>query len=158
MTLAEMDQAATLEGVRPARSTAQLTDTVTTGHQSLHRRVRVPNGAEPPWWPAAVERFRELLALEHGWDTYSAPRIDRGVVDQAILFAWKFGPGISTAPWIVPTSLGGLQLEWHEDDRAVEVAFNPGQPVNLYVEDEDGEEEGPYGAYSDLLARVLNRL
>jgi hypothetical protein len=158
MTLAEMEQAATLEGVRPARPAAQSTDTVTTEHRSLHRRVRVPNGAEPSWWPAAIERIRELLALEDGWDTYGAPRIDRSIVELAVVFAWKFGRGIATAPWIVPTSLGGLQMEWHDGERTVEIAFNPGQPVHLYIEDEDGEDEGPYGAPSDLLARVLTRL
>jgi hypothetical protein len=158
MKLLEMDEAATLEGVRPARASWQWTDTGTTGNRATHPPVRVPNGVEPRWWPAAVARFRELLTLDEGWDTYGSPPIDRNMVDQAVVCAWALGRNITAAPWIVPTSVGGVQLEWHGDERTIEITFNPRQQPNLYIEDEFGEDEHPCGTQSDVWARVVERL
>src|SRR5437764_330498 len=126
VTMVEQDHAATLQGIRPVHTLGRSASSATTGPASSRRTYRVPSGNPPPWWPEAEDRLSELLALREGWDTYSAPPVADEVVHAVIAFLWLFATDAKTTPWVVPTSLGGLQLEWHKPDLSVEVCFAPG--------------------------------
>jgi hypothetical protein len=86
------------------------------------RDVRAQSGAaaEPTEWD-------KLRALKPGWDSYGAPPISPDAIASAR--AWLAGVQI------VPTSHGGVQLEWHRHGVEVEVEFSAdGKDVNVFTE------------------------
>lgn len=76
---------------------------------------------EPTWQREVLARITALLRLRPGWDSYKAPmpRYD------AAMFALTVLQGImrpaTPAPSVVPSSTGGIQLEWHEKDIDLEI-------------------------------------
>jgi hypothetical protein len=62
-----------------------------------------------------------LARLEPGWDTYDA----QPIAPAAISAARRFLDGLDH-PSVVPTSDGGVQVEWHVNGVDVEVLFDAG--------------------------------
>jgi len=72
--------------------------------------------------PAALdERFAEISKLEANWDSYGASPIDR----RAIESARRVIAALSHSPQIVPTTSGGIQLEWHRDGIDFDLVIPP---------------------------------
>ena len=79
-------------------------------------------GDLPGWVVSAVQSIGELLRLEPDWDTYGGSPINPRIVGTAIGLLVEFTEDIPT-PSVVPTSRGGLQLEWHTCGIDLEVEF-----------------------------------
>lgn len=87
--------------------------------------------------------FRRLESLPHGWDGYNAPPIDREILRTVA----RFLDGLSESapqPNVVPTMTGGVQLEWHEGRKSLELEFETADRIHYLrwnpsanVEDED---------------------
>lgn len=85
--------------------------------------LKVP---EPKWLYPTLQVMKEFSALLANWDSYGSRRID----DLAIYHAVKFllmvvGAKDGPVPIVVPTSRGGIQLEWHAIGADLEVEFSP---------------------------------
>ncbi len=64
-----------------------------------------------------VEVLRELIKLaemEQGWDSYNAPAVRRDAGHFALEILHKIMRARTPIPQVVPSSVGGIQLEWHE--------------------------------------------
>jgi hypothetical protein len=93
------------------------------------RIVRVNTRSADPWAeqisPSWVDTFMERLDavsdLRAGWDGASAPAITDEAVAGAVSVINEVMGSDTPAPSIVPTSDGGLQLEWHHADHEVEL-------------------------------------
>ncbi len=85
--------------------------------------------------------FKALLDLQPGWDTYGAPAISRVCVGRAKAFLR--GLGLHSDYAIVPTSKGGVSLEWFEKDlQEMSVTFDPDDPqISFYRWRHDEEME-----------------
>ena len=59
----------------------------------------------------ATDRLTKIAKLPANWDSYGALPID----PRAIESARKLITALSHPPQIVPTTEGGIQLEWHRD-------------------------------------------
>ena len=70
---------------------------------------------------AALRRAVHLLALPENWDSYGAPKITSSAVDAAL----RLRAALATEPAMVPTSKGGVQLEWHDRGFDVELELLP---------------------------------
>lgn len=85
----------------------------------FHRALTA--ATEPTWQKEVLARVTALLRLRPGWDSYKAPapRYD------AAMFALTVLQGImrpgTPAPSVVPSSTGGIQLEWHEKHIDLEI-------------------------------------
>jgi len=84
-------------------------------------RSRYPNfrrhfDAEPErkWQVEVVPALIRYAQMDEGWDSYSAPPLKR----DAGLFALEILNSVmrprTPLPQVVPSSVGGVQLEWHE--------------------------------------------
>lgn len=109
----------------------------------------------------AMEQMRGFDALDAGWDSYGAHLVHSDSVLQALrLLADVFSIREDiTDPMIVPTSEGGIQLEWDRDDVHLELEVRPSLDVDVYWERPDGETwEGPLQNNRSRLLQFLQGL
>lgn len=92
-------------------------------------------GTPPPWVVPTIERIDELLSLTPNWDSYGAPGIDPVYVDAALRLLLDVMQENTPAPSMVPTSRGGIQLEWHAKGIDLEVELVTPSQVHGFYED-----------------------
>lgn len=81
----------------------------------------------------ALARIKSLASLESNWDSYGAVPLQRGAVLHAIrLVAAILQNEDVPLPAIVPTSEGGLQLEWHRGRATLEMEVLPDRTVEVF--------------------------
>jgi len=87
------------------------------------------------WENDIQKRIADLMKLPDNWDGYNSPRLREDVVN----FAWTVMKQLmhpqAPSPQVVPSSGGGLQLEWHEKDIDLEVNFTETYRCELWVDD-----------------------
>jgi hypothetical protein len=86
----------------------------------------------PSWFFPTIESLGGLLSLERGWDSYGSPRIDPKYVSAALDLIFITMQDNTPPPSIVPTSRGGLQLEWHIRGIDLEIEFISPYRIHLF--------------------------
>src|ERR1700693_3892268 len=94
-----------------------------------------PLVVDPEWVAPTKEALRRLSLLSDNWDTYGAPRIDPMMLGSALGLLSNVMHSDTPAPSVIPTSRGGVQLEWHAKGIDLEVEFLT--PTHLRVVFED---------------------
>jgi hypothetical protein len=107
----------------------------TLSHGNL---VIVAPRQEPSWFYPSLNALKELSRLPPGWDSYDGHEISDlaivGAVESLIAVLGRLGPE-SPEPDIVPTSEGGIQLEWHGRGAAAELRVSPTGKVSAFFRD-----------------------
>ena len=110
---------------------------------SLGLRITASSAIEftsPPWLPAAEKRINALLKLRDNWDGEGAPCITFDCAMGAFSFLFSNSMHETPAPQLVPTSAGGVQVEWHLAGTDFEIRFDPLEPVTYFYSGADGRE------------------
>ena len=117
-------------------------------------------GPEPFWLRPTLEVLAELLALPRDWDSYGARPVAQAAVGAAVSLLRDVMPAAAPAPQVVPTSAGGVQLEWHLGGIDLEVSVRPsGEAFVLFDDLRTGEEwEGILPVRRAALAAALAAL
>jgi len=89
-------------------------------------------GEEPDWLYDTLRAMRHISGLPANWSSHGSPRIEDAAIVGAMRFLTYVGHH-SVAPLIVPTSRGGVQLEWHRNGIDVEVELPSHGPPLAYV-------------------------
>jgi hypothetical protein len=91
---------------------------------------------DQPWVRPMLEEFADLLSLPANWDSYGAREIDLSCVKFAFekLLPLAMRPK-TPLPSVVPTTRGGVQLEWHT--RGIDLEVEVIAPGRLYAAYED---------------------
>jgi len=76
-----------------------------------------------------VQRLVRLLELKPNWDSYGARAIASQAAQRAVALLGIAASVGAPAPQIVPTSSGGLQLEWHQASVDLELEVHPSLEV-----------------------------
>ena len=85
----------------------------------------------------ALERILvDFARLPTNWNSYGAPRISRDAIDAAHEALFELLATGATMPHLVPTPGGGIQAEWHDDLKSMEVEFVSPIHIDFYFEDE----------------------
>lgn len=94
-----------------------------------------------------------LAKLEANWDGYGGPPIKHGAIAQA---RWFYERHCLRMPYpdVVPLSNGGVQLEWHNGNRSVEIEFSGDNEVSWLV-DLNVEDGSTSSIYDDRAMRHL---
>jgi hypothetical protein len=100
-----------------------------------------PKHDDPLWLYTVLGRLQYLISLRPNWDSYGARPIDPNAVIFALEFLRTSLPHDGKAPQIVPTSTGGLQLEWHANGVDLEVEVDPSGDVSLSFDQAGRSEE-----------------
>lgn len=80
-------------------------------------------GDLPAWVEPTVRSTDRLLRLGPDWDTYGGCPVDLKCAVAAIRLAFNTLRDDTPVPSVVPTSRGGLQLEWHTRGVDLEIEF-----------------------------------
>jgi hypothetical protein len=93
-----------------------------------------------------VGKLDALKLLPENWDTYGAPCIDLKIIDAAKTMAKKIASLTNDCPDVIPTSLGGVQLEWDRMGKGLELEFETPSRVRFLKWDpsHDAVEEDVY--------------
>ncbi len=107
-------------------------------------------GDEPPWLHLVLQQMAGLLSLPRGWDSYGAPSVDVTAVAAALkLLAQTMRPQ-TPPPSVVPTSSGGVQLEWHTRGIDLEIEINRRGKIGASFVDARTAEEWDLEPVADL--------
>ena len=94
------------------------------------RRERIPN-----WLGPTIGRLNEFLALPPNWDSYGAPTISVDILEYALRILSFTMDDATPLPTVVPTSEGGVQVEWHEMKLDIEIEVNSTSRITVSFED-----------------------
>jgi hypothetical protein len=112
----------------------------------------------PSWLELLVLEINGLARLPVGWDSYGAARLERKAAEFAIMLLghMRFG---GPAPWVSPTSDGGLHLEWGRGGFGVEVEVSKDGDVEVLVDDNGAMTEWRSTVFGDAeLSAALERV
>ena len=114
----------------------------------------------PTWFPAVIRDFADLLTLPADWDSYGARALDARTVDCAMGLLSQVMESSTPPPSLVPTSRGGVQLEWHRKGIDLEVVINPGEATEVSCEDRNQRREwaGPASGHLNDIRQLLSSL
>jgi len=90
---------------------------------------------ESTWENEVQRRITNLMKLPDNWDGYNSPRLRDDVVTFALTVMKPLMRPQTPPPQVVPSSGGGMQLEWHEKDIDLEANFTAPYQCELWVED-----------------------
>ena len=80
-------------------------------------------GEPRPWLTPMMQAFGALLELRTGWDAYGSPPIQSAYIESALAVIFAVMRDDTPAPSVVPTSRGGVQIEWHTRGVDLEIEF-----------------------------------
>jgi len=83
---------------------------------------------------AAARNVGRLLRMPPNWDSYGAKTIDRQRAETALYLIWVAIASGVPAPAIIPTSNGGIQLEWHRCGMDLEIQVASGTSLEVFFE------------------------
>lgn len=93
---------------------------------------------ESEWAKPLFQSLSELLMLSKNWDSYGANRIDPSLVSNSITLLLLIIDKDVPRPSVVPTSDGGIQLEWHTRGIDMEISVELKDKFNLFFKDRVG--------------------
>lgn len=142
----------------PSRSdTKTMVDAASFGAGQI--RV-ITKGTLPAWWDSAQSKLNELLCLPPGWDSYGADAVHPRAAVTALEVLYSVAGYGASAPSIVPTTAGGIDLEWHRGGIGLVVSIGPTGETSAWYEDLRSGQEWEGSVTPDLgqLAAILERL
>lgn len=89
----------------------------------------------PRWVQPTVENLLATLELEPNWDSYGGPPVEKKSIEGAISLLLATMNEDSPPPAVVPTSAGGVQLEWHQGGVDLEIEVRPTGSAHVYSRD-----------------------
>lgn len=113
----------------------------------------------PAWIVAFAQRIQELLTLPDGWDGEHSKALSVTCVMEALEFLFAALSHDTLAPHVVPTSEGGLQLEWHTRGIDLEVTFLPNSRASFLFSSEQAPDfEGSLNDHAAFVSSTLKTL
>lgn len=128
--------------LRPLTPSTTIAETATLSAQEttspwerlqLNVQYSVSRALWPEWARSAFDRLFALLDLRPNWDSYGGRSIDVKAADKAMSLLLELMNDRSPAPTIVPTPVGGVQLEWHQRGIDLEIEVLPAGPPTVFA-------------------------
>jgi hypothetical protein len=112
------------------------------------------NGAQalsdPPvsaWLVSTMSSLAELARLREDWDSYGSKPIQAPAVETAIRLLLQIAREEPAKPHISPVPGGGVQIEWHTPERALEIEVLPDGGVEYLAVEGEKLTEGSIPAH-----------
>lgn len=96
----------------------------------------------PPWLKPVLTSLSERWGVGKGWDTYDAKPTDLNHVLKLLNILFSLLKPISSPPTITPLVDGGVQAEWHVQEKDFEIVVSADDPPRFFLYDAGtGDEE-----------------
>lgn len=114
----------------------------------------------PAWVQPTLQSLDRLMRLPDNWDRYGACRVHPSAAFTTLRMLAEVMTPETPSPSIVPTSKGGLQLEWHRNGVDLEIEAVSMNRVSFYVRNlKDGSErEGEWTSDLRELRSILRQV
>jgi hypothetical protein len=89
----------------------------------------------PRWVHPTIESMLAAFESEPNWDSYGARPVDKKSIEIAVSLLLTILRENSPEPAVVPTSIGGVQLEWHKGGIDLEIEVTPTGTRQAYFHD-----------------------
>jgi hypothetical protein len=111
----------------------ELPHTATTTPRSEEVAIWI-RGPLPEWFERARDALNTLSALPPNWNSYTARQVNVNAVTDAVRLLVAIMDDSKPLPTFVPTSNGGVLLEWHTASADLEVAILPNRRGHVVFE------------------------
>ena len=129
-----------------------------TGKEQKRIRLTVPKLPRPEWLVPSLKRAVQLLSLPLDNRRQRSP-VDPLAIQSAFDALYVLMSSNSSLPQWTPTQRAGVQLDWHEKNIDLEIAFEPGESTGYAVfEDLSSpglEWDGPVTPYRAELQKLF---
>jgi len=106
------------------------------------------------WFKTAVAELGDLLHLPPNWDSYGAKPVDQRNIGAALELLIRIMQDDTPAPSVVPTTTGGVQLEWHLQGIDLEVEVTSPGRLHAFCERLDSGVSWEHDLTTDLAPLV----
>jgi hypothetical protein len=111
--------------------------------RAFPRFVQAYEESERKWQIDIQNQLVEHVQMAEGWDGYGAPAPSMDTAFFALLVLNKIMRTRSPIPQVVPSSTGGIQLEWHEKDIDLELHIFAPYQCEMWFQDHRQAEQPP---------------
>ena len=98
-------------------------------------------GREPDWFAPTRRSLQEALQLPENWNSYGARPVDPELAASALKLLIMVAPNDAPPPIVVPTTQGGILLEWHMRGIDLEIETLAAGRFHVFYEDERDDRE-----------------
>jgi hypothetical protein len=115
------------------------------------------------WFVPIRASVYDLLSLAENWDLYGAAQVKQEFVASAADLLRNIMDEYTPAPAIVPTTPGGVQIEWHTNGIDLEIEVESTSRINVWYEDSrtgiswEDELSSDLRRLSDIVAMLSRR-
>ena len=157
----------TLTSTQPSwwtsRTSQEISETLTkdTLFQSEQREIELnvsPILRNQRWFRHLKTRLQEFLILESNWNGYGESPIHEGAVKRTIAVLDTVVSEMALQPDIVPTSEGGVQIEWASGGFEIEVEILPTGPAQVFIVEPSGREHECQASSHSEIWRILQEI
>ena len=104
--------------------------------------IRWTASALPSWFDTVARGMVDLLTLPSNWNASGGGPVSLDVVNATFALIPRILETDSPAPWVVPLSDGGIQLEWHSHGAELEIVVEHcGSITGYWYYKSEGEED-----------------
>lgn len=113
---------------------------------------------QPTWVAKAKDYLVQLAQLTENWDSYGSPALSPELLKNARDFLDSIEFENIPSPFIAPVPGGGVQFEWLNEYRELEIEFTVQSTIGyLKIVDDESVEEGEIPLNNRASARELIR-
>lgn len=111
----------------------------------------------PAWADSVLHSLSERWGVKPGWDSYDAKATNREYVVRLLNYLSEVMQDTSTPPIITPLSDGGVQAEWHRQNKDLEIVVPADHPARYYYysaatgEEEEEDLDSNHAHVQDLI-------
>jgi hypothetical protein len=140
---------------RFATDMAGSAEIIPLGHRATGSATTTSSSGGLNWQEVLLREIISLQKLNRGWDSYDAPPISLDAMEFASIVLYNIMQPHTPLPQVVPTSVGGVQLEWHERGIDLEIHVTGSYEGEIWYEDHRRSRAEPF---SDEMTNDFSQL
>jgi len=110
------------------------------------------------WLNQTVPELVRLLWLPKGWNSDNPEQINPRAIEKILTLLLAILEPDSPPPIVVPTTRGGVQVEWHQNGIDLEIESFNSSKLEYYFSDSKDEKEGTIEDDPAILKQFTSRL
>ena len=110
-----------------------------TSQAEMSPELSLGRSSPDTWLRLAQQKISRLSQLTENWDSYGSRPVQQAAIEQASGLLFKLANLNLPHPHIVPVPGGGIQLEFQQESRELEIEILPDGLTEYLMVDKDGE-------------------